>query len=179
MKRTLLVYINILWDGGVYKIWSQLLSGNAQWQDCSQWTETETQEIPSEHLKTPFLCKGVRALVQAAQRGHGDIKKLSGYQLEQPALCGYDLAGYLDLQRSLQNLLWFCDKYHHERSKNEYYWFVYYSNLSHISHWHQDFFWVLNKSNVKSIGNREWNFILEIIAKIPILITAISPPAFS
>lgn len=99
MKRTLLVYINILWDGGVYKIWSQLLSGNAQWQDCSQWTETETQEIPSEHLKTPFLCKGVRALVQAAQRGHGDIKKLSGYQLEQPALCGYDLAGYLDLQR--------------------------------------------------------------------------------
>lgn len=73
----------------------QALLSSAQWQDQRQWTQTETQEVPSEHLETPFHCADDQPLEQAAQRGYGfsilgHFQKLSGHVHGQSALSDSD-----------------------------------------------------------------------------------------
>lgn len=66
---------------------SQLFS--AHWQNNKQWTQTETQKVPSEHQNPLFYREGDWALAQAAQVCYGvsilgNIPKLSGYSPGQP-----------------------------------------------------------------------------------------------
>lgn len=70
---------------------SQALFSSAQWQDQRQWTQTETQEVPSEHQETLLYCDGNWALEQVAKKDCGvsilrDTQKLSRHGAGQPAL---------------------------------------------------------------------------------------------
>jgi len=81
--------------------WGQTLFSGAQRQDKGQWTQIETQEVPSEH-EEEFLCsEGDGALEQAAQGGcgvsfSGDIQDPPGQVPVQPDVGDPASAGGLD-----------------------------------------------------------------------------------
>jgi len=73
----------------------------AQQQDKGQWTQTEAEEVPSEHEEEFLPSEGDGALAQAAQGGcgfsfSGDIQDPPGQGLMQSAVGDPALAGGLD-----------------------------------------------------------------------------------
>ena len=86
--------------------WSQAFSSGAQCQDERQWSQTETQEVSSEHQETLFYCEGNWALERVVQRACGifylaDIQKLSLQGPGQPSLGDPEVPFKL-------TILWFC-----------------------------------------------------------------------
>jgi len=70
---------------------SQAFLSGAQCQDHRQWTQRETQEVPSEHQETVLTCESDRPLAEVAQGGCGvstlgDIQKSSRHSLGHLAL---------------------------------------------------------------------------------------------
>lgn len=66
-----------------------------------QWAQTGTQEVPSKHQKVFVFCAGDRALAWGVHRVcgislFGDIQKLPGHTIEQPALGDHAWAQELD-----------------------------------------------------------------------------------
>ena len=96
--------------------WGHTLLCGAQWQDKGQWTQTGTQEVPSQHKEKLLPSEGDRLLEQAAQRGcgvsfSGDIQNPPGHGPMQPAVGDPALAGGLDwmIPRGPFQSLPFCD----------------------------------------------------------------------
>ena len=81
--------------------WGQTLFSGAQRLDKGQQTQTEAQEVSSEHEEELLPSEGDRALEQAAQGGcgfsfSGDIQDPPGQGPVQPGVGDPALAGGMD-----------------------------------------------------------------------------------
>lgn len=90
--------------GGCKEDEARLFTG-AQCQDKSQLAQTEKQNAPPEHQEARLYCVDSGALAQAAHRGCGgsllgQLQKLPGCGLEDPAVGGSAWAGRLDQMTS-------------------------------------------------------------------------------
>jgi len=99
-----------------FLIWGQTLFNGAQWQDKGQQTQTEAEEVLSEHEEELLASEGDEALEQAAQGGcgvsfSGDIQNAPGRGPVQPAVGDPASAGGLDemTHRGPFQPLPFCD----------------------------------------------------------------------
>jgi len=81
--------------------WGQALFSSVQRQDKGQWSQTEAQEVPSEHEEEFLPSESDGALEQAAHGGYGfsfsgDIQDPPGRVPLQPTVGDDASAGELD-----------------------------------------------------------------------------------